>query len=391
METVTPPAGIATGVEIARKYRLGALLATDSRQTDFETIFRGAAARIRIFKAPPAGQSLSLAGFQLAFQLAHPHLLTLYDFGEDIIAGERIAWIVMERGDECLADILRTRHLEEEEVRVLMEGILPALDFLQERKLGHSEIRAANVIACGQQIKLTPDRITSAAAESGADQISRLILEALTGSPDEAGAEQLATPFKEIVQEGSTWDLATLKAALSGELFLEPVAPVTYAETVEGKPQPKYRKYAGLAAGGVLAAAALCALLIRGANQPSPTATATAVPEKVPAIAPVPVNQPAPLPAANREPARSSPQPLPPKGWDILTGPFASQADAEKRAQQFGKAHPGLEPKVYSADKFSQHFVIVFASAPTLAQAKKQLIRLHRGGTPRGTHIAHFE
>src|SRR5579863_1693879 len=100
METVTPPASLAPGVELASKYRLGALRATDSRQSDYETIFRGAAATIRIFRAPAAGQSTLPAGFQLAFQLTHPNLLAIYDFGEDIVGGERVAWIVMERGDE---------------------------------------------------------------------------------------------------------------------------------------------------------------------------------------------------------------------------------------------------------------------------------------------------
>lgn len=385
METVTPPAALAPGVELARKYRLGALLATDTRQSDYETIFRGVPATIRIFRTPAAGQSTLAAGFQLAFQLPHPHLLAVYDFGEDAIAGEQVAWIVMEHGDECLADILSARKLQEDEALALIEGILPALEFLHKRGLGHSEIGAANIFACGSQIKLTPDRITSTAAGTGALQISRLILDALVGSRDESAVEKLNSPFREIVRGGSSQDLARIKAALSGELSSEPASRLPFQTAAERPSDPKYRRYAGLAIGGVLTAAALCALLIRSAQPPPPGAP---VPEKVPLIAPSP---PEPH-AATGEGARvSSTQPLAPKGWDIVSGPFARYADARKRVAQIGKTHSGLAARVYAADKSGKHFVIVFASATTDAQAKKELIRLRRGGVPRGTHIAHFE
>jgi hypothetical protein len=379
MEIVTAPAGLAEGVEIASKYRLGTRLAATARQTDFETIYRGSVARIRIFRCDTVGEASELAaGFALAFQLPHPNLMAVYDFGQDVLDGEHLAWITMERGDECLGEILGGRTLQEEEVRQLLGGILPPLEFLNDRKLGHADLRAASVFACGDEIKLSPDRLSATASLTTDAQVSRLILETLTGSQDESKAAILNSPLRELATPRLDRTLAEIKAALEGKAVVsEPPAQLAVSE-VQTPEQPTYRKYAGLAMTGVLAAAALCAFLIRGAHQTTSISTAQTVVVSAPSLT-----------SAQAAPANSH-APIP-RGWAIVTLSFKQAADADKRAAEILATHPALEAKVYSADKAGRHFVIAFAFGLTEPQAKKQLTRDRRNGAPRGTHIARYD
>jgi hypothetical protein len=349
METATPSACLAEGAEIASKYRLGTCLAAAGRQAVYETIYRGADAAIKVITCDTPQEASALAPrFVLAAQLPHEGLLSLYDYGYE---GPH-AWIVMERGEECLAEILERRTLDEDEARRLLDGIAPALEFLRDRQFALAQLTPSNVFACGDRIKLSPDRIVAASPESDAAQLGLLILEALTGSTDPTGIDSLRGPFREIAQSSRP-----------------EFTPIPEAEAVV---QPRYRKYAGPAMGGVLAAAALCVLLIRGARESS--------------TQPSPVSAPIAQTAPAAQPAVEIPQA--PAGWAMVGGSFDNAADALKRVDEFRKEHSRLDAQVFRSH---QRFVVLFASGLTEAQAKKQLARVRRAGAPKTTSISRFE
>jgi hypothetical protein len=387
METVTASL-LAEGAEIDSKYRLGAFIAAVPGQFVYETIYRGNSAAIRLVQCEDSTRARERnAGSALAFGLAHPNLLTIYDYG---VTGTD-AWVVTECPDECLAIILRQRSLTEDEVRELLNGVLPPLEFLGERKLAPAHLNAADVFACGDRIKLNPCLVE--AAHRSADPLPNLILEALTGSTDPAGIARLNTPFREIVT--SRWEIDKIRRVLAGEPVEEAQAERVREEAaIALNPRPKYRKFAGVAIGGALGAAALCALLIRGAHhaalvQSSPQSFDTqTIP--VPPLTPVPSDRPITQTYAGVS-----------AGWAVVGGSFNRAQDAARRLALMKKEHPKLNAQVFSSSGSSpisassqasggDRYVIIFASGLTEAQAKKQLARVRRAGAPRGTFALRF-
>jgi hypothetical protein len=216
----------------------------------------------------------------------------------------------------------------------------------------------------------------------------------------------LNSPFREIANAGGRWHPGKIEAVLAGEPVLEePIPPAATESAAQSEDDegenftglPKYRRYAGLAIGGALAAAALCALLIRGAHQaPEPTVqAAVTAPSGQTSLAQTPaqtsVRGPVTGQTETTAPAATGNYTAAPAGWAVVGGSYGSATDAEKRLGEIVGRNSGLEAKVYSTGISAPKFTIVFASGLPEAQAKKQLARIRRGGAPRSTHLTRFE
>ncbi len=76
-------------------------------------------------------------------QLQHPHILPVFDFGED----DGYTYIVMpfvESG--TLADLLQGRPLEMSQIRTIISQVGDALDYAHERGLVHRDIKPSNIL-----------------------------------------------------------------------------------------------------------------------------------------------------------------------------------------------------------------------------------------------------
>jgi hypothetical protein len=281
----------------------------------------------------------------------------VYDYGiTELDSGELCAWVLTERADECLAAILRERCLNEEEVRELLAGIQPVVEFLRERQLAPARLTSAEVFACGDRIKLFPGFIDDTDADPA--QLTALSREALTGTSLGASTgdwQPAETEVREDIEEPAAARIEALR--------------------------PKYRRFAGLAIGGVLAAAALCALLVRGAHN---DALVKASPQSFETQT-IPVAGPGAVGSAK---SAAETYPKAKKGWAVAAGSFEHAEDAEKLSQAVRKDHPKLGAKVFAA---SDRFVVLFAAGMTEAQAKRQLMRIKRQGAPRGTYAVRFD
>jgi hypothetical protein len=203
--------------------------------------------------------------------------------------------------------------------------------------------------------------------------VAALTLECLTRSPYISEINRLTPPFRELVERGldpnpkTRATLAEMRALLEGRpaQFPAPAAPSV----------PKYRRLAGLALGGALAAAAVCVLLIRGAHQ-NP--------------GPAPVTIQAPPPAAAPQPdAHAAPSPdAIPNGWAVIGAVYAKRDDAVKRAGEISRIHPRLDTRVFAAG--SDRYLVVFGSGLSESQAKRRLTRVRKAGAPRESHISRF-
>ncbi|HTC65826.1 MAG TPA: TonB family protein [Candidatus Acidoferrum sp.] len=114
-----------------------------------------------------------LAKWRVAGELTHPHLLPLIRVGRCELANTNFLYVVMEYAEENLSEILPQRALEPDEVRQVLESAVEALTYLHAQGLAHTRIKPGNILAAGDQLKLSSDTLseignaTSASSQPG--------------------------------------------------------------------------------------------------------------------------------------------------------------------------------------------------------------------------------
>lgn len=385
-------------------------LAPEQIQATYDTVLNDQPAIIKYFRFHNSRiRSEILSSLEAAQHLNHPNLIPILQFGETELGDETVGYAIMEKADDNLAAVLRHRPLDPDEMRELLDGVLPALEFLHAKGFVHSRLRPSNVVACGNTVKVSSDRIRSLslprsviepprlydAPETGSGQFSPasdvysvavLILESLTGAPLESGIPQLPSPFREIVEGGmkrdpqARWTLHRIRETLHPEAARStPFASApAYEEPVE---RPKYRKLGAVAIAGAIVAGSVCALLVRSAHQ-APQAPATPAP-MVKAI-----SRPAP-PVAKPSPTEADAAGH--RHWAIVGAAYRRQADAEKRARSIRKAHPQLRTDVYPPAPGAKRYLVVFGEAESEADAKKVARKVKSEGAPRGVYVTRVD
>ena len=113
-------------------------------------------------KLVPTSRALAesqLPRWKRAGGLAHPHLLRLLEWGGCQLDGLPYLYTVMEYADQTLAQLLLHRALTEDEAREMVLPTLDALAFLHGRNLVQGQVKPANVLVVGDQLKLASDTI----------------------------------------------------------------------------------------------------------------------------------------------------------------------------------------------------------------------------------------
>src|SRR5438270_10859372 len=100
-----------------------------------------------------------LSNWNDAANLSHPHLVRLLGTGRFQLDGPPHLYVVMELADQNLAQLLTQRALTEDEAREMLRSTLSALTFLHDRNLVHRQLKPANMLAVGDQLKLASDTI----------------------------------------------------------------------------------------------------------------------------------------------------------------------------------------------------------------------------------------
>jgi len=154
-----------SGALINGVYPLLSMLHGSDRSAVFTTEARArgvAAAAIKIVRAAPVLTDLQLRHWRTATARTHPHLLPLFDSGLCQLAGQQYLFVVMEYADQTLAQLLGTRALTAEEAREMLPPALEALAFLHRKNLVHGQLKPANLMVVGDQLKLASDTIRPA-------------------------------------------------------------------------------------------------------------------------------------------------------------------------------------------------------------------------------------
>ena len=115
-----------------------------------------------VVKLVPTNRALvesQLPRWKRAGGLAHPHLLRLLEWGGCQLDGLPYLYTVMEYADQTLAQLLLHRALTDDEAREMLLPTLDVLAFLHGRNLVQGQLKPANILVVGDQLKLASDRI----------------------------------------------------------------------------------------------------------------------------------------------------------------------------------------------------------------------------------------
>jgi TonB family protein len=83
----------------------------------------------------------------------------LLQWGECQLDGLPYLYVVMEYADQTLAQVLQRRALTDDETREMLRPILDALAFMHGQNLVQGQLKPANILVVGDQLKLASDTI----------------------------------------------------------------------------------------------------------------------------------------------------------------------------------------------------------------------------------------
>lgn len=118
-------------------------------------------AAIKLIAEDSPGAESRLASWQLASTLSHPNLIRIFQTGRCQMGDAKLLYIVMEYAEENLSGIVPQRPLAENEVSTLAPA-LDALAYLHTKGLVHGRIKPTNIMASGDQLKLSSDGLRRA-------------------------------------------------------------------------------------------------------------------------------------------------------------------------------------------------------------------------------------
>ncbi|MGC1451515.1 MAG: TonB family protein [Candidatus Sulfotelmatobacter sp.] len=288
-------------------------------------------AAIKLIAADGAEADGQLARWRAAAKLSHAHLMRIFEAGRCRLDSTPLLYLVMEYAEEDLSQILPQRPLAPAEVTDLLPPVLEALSYLHGKGFVHGRIKPSNVLAMGDQLKLSTDQVVPStevdstrrrrdaydAPETAAGIITPAgdvwsvgvtLVAALTQNVTLAGEgshsgpglpETIPQPFRGIARECLHLDPKRRCSIAEIQARLQPAGRSVPAEPQAPPPVRRPRKR-GHVAVGLLVAAALVALVVyfaRGKNLTGPPAAATEQPAPQTAPAPAP-NPPVAKPTA---------------------------------------------------------------------------------------------
>lgn len=180
-------------------------------------------AAIKIIAATGSDDEVQLARWAAQGKFSHPHVIRLLDGGSCIIDGTSLLYVVMEYADEDLAQILPLRPLAPGEAAEMLPPAAQALASLHRSGLAHGAIKPSNIMAVGNQLKLSADSLGKIGDRSPARE------------PSPYDAPEIATSGPSPAAD--IWSLgATLVAVLTqNEPKLKSSDPIAVPNTI---PQP---------------------------------------------------------------------------------------------------------------------------------------------------------
>jgi TonB family protein len=162
------------GQIVQGKYRLIQYLGGSERSGVFRIIDEAQRqnAVIKLVPATRTHPERQLLAWKMAARLSHPNLIRIFDDGRCSMRNIEFLYLVMEYAEEQLSQILPHRRLTSKELREMLEGILSVLKYLHENGFAHAHLKPTNVLAIGDQLKLSSDGLLRMSASPDLHQLT---------------------------------------------------------------------------------------------------------------------------------------------------------------------------------------------------------------------------
>jgi hypothetical protein len=390
------------GASLPGDYLLQRWLSGDEAAAFFETSVApdGRRAVVKLVPQSAVDGDAQLALWQRTRSLRHPNLLQLLDCGRAELAGEVVIYAVFEYADDTLASALAHAPLSAAEAREVLAAAVAALSYLQAQSLALPALDPDQVLAVGDTIKLSTERLRVASPDTPYTAELRALSDRISPSTPPPGADILARPLGAPPHTGPPPPRAEI--ASTADTTVRPAAPPAVPIR---RPFPKWP---------LLAAAALVLLILffnrrpapETPSQPVPVPEAPAQPAPTPATEPPPA-QPAPAPIASASPAApvdpkptpavdavptppSEPAPAATALWRVIAFTFKAYDDAAMMVDQINQRHPDFQAAVYSPPEKKGYFLVSLGGPMTREDAIRLQGRARAESLSRDAYIKKF-
>jgi len=119
-------------------------------------------AAIKLIATEDAKAEGQLLRWETASELSHPNVIRILAVGRTVVDGRELFYAVEEFAEENLGQIVPERPLTAEEARSTLGPVVAALEYLHGKGLVHGRIRPANILAIGDQVKVSSDSLREA-------------------------------------------------------------------------------------------------------------------------------------------------------------------------------------------------------------------------------------
>ncbi len=189
-------------------------------------------AAIKLIPLISENAEIQLSRWRLAAGLAHPHLLRTFEFGEWELGGVPLLYVVMECAEENLGQVLAERPLAADEMREMLGPVVDVLAYLHKQGIVHGDIKPSNILANGDQLKLSSDALSRAGDSSDGR------LRASAYNPPESSPGFIPMP-RTMSTAGDVWLLGmTVVETLTQHLPAVQTSAQGYPSVPETLPEP---------------------------------------------------------------------------------------------------------------------------------------------------------
>src|SRR5271167_460682 len=155
------------GHVIDGRFSLRQYLGGSEQSAVYLTEINGSKAAIKLIPADAAYAQAQVSRWELARKLSHPHLVRILETGRHADDQQDVFFVLMEYADENLAEVVPGRALTPVEARQMLVPTLDALNYLHGQAIVHGKIKPANIMAVGDQLKLSSDGVRPVGESQG--------------------------------------------------------------------------------------------------------------------------------------------------------------------------------------------------------------------------------